>query len=345
MTVCFTAQAQDKDVFAFSFAPNSSNLLLEQGNNRVELQRLRTAVKAQYSSIVADTLAIFVRGYYNIRSGESRRQARERAKIRSNRVKSALIEQAGMLEEFFITANRLSDHSGANNVVHVVIRIPTCEERLQENIAHRRKKGLPIYECLDTVETTVIAPEEKQQLKKDSVEVVPEEKSAVPQKFSIRTNLLYWIAAVPNFGIEYRFPLPYGEGQERAISILLNGGWSHWIWKDKHRQYSNYFVQPEIRYYFCKRWFVGVEGHFGQVNVKLEDEGIQGDFIGGGLTGGYRLPLSRYFDMDFSLGLGYIQLDYMKYTRSNDVFVLKEDNLNKSVLLPTQAGISLIFKL
>ncbi|GHU76286.1 hypothetical protein FACS189414_1930 [Bacteroidia bacterium] len=164
--------------------------------------------------------------------------------------------------------------------------------------------------------------------------------------FSLRTNLLYWAVATPNLGVEWQPSDNWG--------ILVNGAYSHWIWSGDGKHHRTWLVQPEVRYYLGenKNWFLGLEGHAGEFNFKFKGTGYQGNAIGGGLTGGYRLPLGRdainrvsTFYLDFSLGLGYTSLKYEEYYRSNGVFVLKEGGLKKNVFAPTQLGVSLIFKL
>jgi hypothetical protein len=369
------AQAQEnKSVFVFAFAPGSSAFLLDYGNNRAELQRLKDEVTARYDQIYGDTLAVFVKGYcaadFHL------------AAIRSNRIKSELITAAGMREEFFITNNFRIVIDGKTDISRVEVRIPLPEERLAENIARRKKFGEPVYQYpsdrakADTpVETghapSINAATTEQKSPQDGVDAQgrdvaapasdamrQEEKpvdnmQAVEQaaahstvdkaggKLFIRANLLYWLVALPNIGIEYKPTENFG--------ILVNGGWNHFTWNDEYSVVSAYFVQPEIRRYFgeSRRWFIGLEGHVGQFNIKLskDKDGAQGDFYGGGFTGGYRLRLSRIFDMDFSLGLGYTNLKYEKYYRSNGVFVVKENNLKKDFFGPSQAGISLIWKI
>ncbi|GHU79450.1 hypothetical protein FACS1894145_3630 [Bacteroidia bacterium] len=161
----------------------------------------------------------------------------------------------------------------------------------------------------------------------------------------IRTNLLYWAVATPNLGVEWK---PSGN-----LGILVNGAFSHWIWSGEGKHHRTWLVQPEVRYYFPKHsisqrygmFYAGIEGHAAEFNFKFGDTGYQGDAVGGGITGGYKLRISKVFDLDFSLGLGYTQLKYDTYYRSRDVMVLKEGGLKKNVFAPTQAGVSLIFKL
>ena len=51
----------------------------------------------------------------------------------------------------------------------------------------------------------------------------------------------------------------------------------------------------------------------GQFNYKLSETGRQGDLMGGGITAGYQLRLNKALDLDFNLGLGYLNADYEKY--------------------------------
>lgn len=79
-------------------------------------------------------------------------------------------------------------------------------------------------------------------------------------------------------------------------------------------------VQPELRRYMGDtRWFAGIEMHAGEFNFKFGGKGHQGNLIGGGHPGGYRLGLSRIFDLDFSLGLGYTRISkYETYHKEGD---------------------------
>ncbi|GHV05619.1 hypothetical protein FACS189416_5460 [Bacteroidia bacterium] len=353
---CLAVHAQPQNVYVFTFAPGSSEFSLSQGDNRAELQRLKAEVTARYQQIYGDTLAVFVKGYC--------KDNLPLATIRSNRIKSVLITEAGMREEFFVTDNSAGSMDGKTNLARVEVRIPQPQERLAENTERRKKAGEPVYGTvsMEAQEQLVEQPavkEKKPVQKPEQPKPETQPNSTLPQsveetqplvppavaekdydgKFSIRTNLLYWLAATPNFGIEYHPSENFG--------ILVNGLWSHWIWSDNDKHHRTWMVSPEVRYYIGanKNWFIGVEGHAGEFNFKFNDTGYQGDAIGGGLTGGYKLRLSEVFDLDFSLGLGYTQLKYDTYYRSNGYMVRKEGGLKKDFFGPTQLGVSLIFKL
>jgi hypothetical protein len=157
--------------------------------------------------------------------------------------------------------------------------------------------------------------------------------------FTFRTNLLYWLLGTPNLGVEW---LP-----SRNVGILVDGAFTHWKWKDEQRQYRMWMVSPQVRWYLGmnKCWYIGLEGHIGELNLKLSNVGRQGNLIGGGLTGGYKLYMSRVFDMDFSLGLGYTRFEYDSYTRGQEHMLKRKLGQRKNLIGPTEAGISLVWKI
>jgi hypothetical protein len=334
----------------FSFAPGSDVFALHYADNSLQMQRLVEWVKACRNSIYADTMAVFVKGF-----GDGDLSL---AVTRSNRVKAALITYAGMKEEFFITSNRSSAFDGKDHTVCVDVRIPLPEERLPENAARRRANNEPVFGDAPAKEISAVVqpqpqpkeesnpaeqPAKPQGTRSDAQPVAGSDSGAIPtnnkQGFSIRTNLIYWLAAVPNLGIEWK--------TSGGVGIFVNGLWSNWVWSNGEKQHRTWMLGPEVRCYLgeSKNWFIGAEGHLGEFNFKFNDTGYQGGLAGGGLTGGYKLRLSKVFDLDFSLGLGYTRLEYDTYYRSAGYMVKKETGLEKDFFGPTQAGVSLSWKI
>jgi len=124
---------------------------------------------------------------------------------------------------------------------------------------------------------------------------------------SLRANLLRWVTLTPDLGIEWRI--------NRNWAVLANGSWTSWSWDGKNRRYALWEVAPKVRYYIGKekRGYVGAMYKAGSFNYKLSETGKQGDIMGGGITGGYRLRLNKALALDFSLGLSYIHADCEKY--------------------------------
>lgn len=136
------------------------------------------------------------------------------------------------------------------------------------------------------------------------------------RSLSLRANLLRWATLTPDIGLEW--------SDDGKWSILANGTWTHWSWSGKEKHYALWEASLEMRRYMGgqKRAYLGAQAKTGQFNYKLSGTGKQGDIVGGGLTGGYKLPLGKRFSLDFSVGLGYLYIiDLEKYNVVNDVRV------------------------
>jgi hypothetical protein len=159
-----------------------------------------------------------------------------------------------------------------------------------------------------------------------------------PWRFSVRTDLLYWLAIIPNAGLEWN---PFDQW-----SILVNGLYNRIVLGGGEKQYRIELVSPELRWHPGESdWFLGAEFHTGKYSFKFGETGYQGNMSGGGITGGYQVHLNPVFDMDFHLGLGYTRLEYDTYYRSKGVLVRKEGGLKKDFIGPTQAGVSLVWRI
>ena len=155
---------------------------------------------------------------------------------------------------------------------------------------------------------------------------------------SLRANLLRWATLTPDLGVEWRI--------SRNVGILVNGSWTSWSWDNKNRRYALWCVSPEVRYYIGKekRGYLGAMYHVGEFNYKLGDTGKQGDLMGGGITGGWQLPLNNALSLDFNLGLGYIRADYDKYTVIDGVRV-RRGTESKDWWGPVSAGVTLTWNI
>ncbi len=155
---------------------------------------------------------------------------------------------------------------------------------------------------------------------------------------SLRANLLRWATLTPDLGLEWRICPSWG--------IAVNGSWTSWSWSDKDRRYALWEVAPEVRYYMGekKAWYLGAMFKAGQFNYKLSETGRQGDLMGGGITAGYQLRLNKALDLDFNLGLGYLNADYEKYEVIDGVRV-RRGNGTKDWWGPINAGVTLVWKL
>ena len=349
--VTFPVFAQQKadTTYTFRFVPQKDMFYVPWNGNDTELARLLECIESNKTDILDGKLPLYVDGYCNSLNGEKENLAI--AKIRSNRVKSELIIRAEIKEENFITRN----HATEGDFVTVRLTIPVKETAATDAEAEaRRKAEAERLEAEKRAEQERLAEEQrKAEEARLAAEKAEAEKTAqqntladTPSEtkitndyhLSLRANLLRWATLTPDLGVEWRICPSWG--------IAVNGSWTSWTWSDKDRRYALWEVAPEVRYYMGekKAWYLGAMFKAGQFNYKLSETGRQGDLMGGGITVGYQLRLNKALDLDFNLGLGYLNADYEKYEVIDGVRV-RRGNETKDWWGPINAGVTLVWKL
>lgn len=350
-TVTFPVMAQQKadTTYTFRFVPQKDMFYVPWNGNDTELARLLECIEKNKTTILDGKLPLLVDSYCNSLGSEAENLAT--AKIRANRVKSELITRAEIKEENFITRN----HATEGDFVTVRLTVSVKEtaatdaeaearrkaeaERLaaekraeQERLAEEQRKAEEARLAAEKAEA------EKAAQQNTLADTPSETKITNDYHFSLRANLLRWATLTPDLGLEWRICPSWG--------IAVNGSWTSWTWSDKDRRYALWEVAPEVRYYMGekKSWYLGAMFKAGQFNYKLSDTGKQGDLMGGGITAGYRLRLNKALDLDFNLGLGYLNADYEKYEVIDGVRV-RRGNETKDWWGPINAGVTLVWKL
>ena len=166
----------------------------------------------------------------------------------------------------------------------------------------------------------------------------------------LRTNLLYNVMLSPTVGFEWHI--------NRYWGIKVDGCFTHW--GSKHGMVHNvWLVNPELRWYIKNTdlFYIGFGGNAGRVNIYRgvvgglffpEDTGYQGSLIGGSISAGYKLIWSRSLSFDFNLGIGGTYFKYDSFTVIDQTRVyqrIKMKDATKNLLGPTQAGVSLVWKI
>ena len=349
--VTFPVFAQQKadTTYTFRFVPREDMFYVPWNGNDTELARLLECIEKNKATILDGKLPLYVDSYCNSLGSETENLAT--AKIRANRVKSELIIRAEIKEENFITRN----HATEGDFVTVRMTVPVKEtaatnadtetrrkaetERLeaekraeQERLAEEQRKAEEARLAAEKAEA------EKAAQQNTLADTPSETKITNDYHLSLRANLLRWATLTPDIGLEWRFNPSWG--------IAVNGSWTSWSWNDKDRRYALWEVAPEVRYYMGekKAWYVGAMFKAGEFNYKLSGTGKQGDLIGGGITGGYQLRLNKALNLDFNLGLGYLNADFEKYEVIDGVRV-RRGNETKDWWGPINAGVTLVWKL
>ena len=343
------AQQKADTTYTFRFVPRENMFYVPWSGNDTELARLLECIEKNKATILDGKLPLYVDGYCNSLNGEKENLAI--AKIRSNRVKSELIIRAEIKEENFITRN----HATEGDFVTVRLTVPVKETAATDaDTEARRKAEAERLEAEKRAEQERLAEEqrkaeearlaaEKAEAEKAAqqntlADTPSETKITTDYHLSLRANLLRWATLTPDLGLEWRINPSWG--------IAVNGSWTSWSWSDKDRRYALWEVAPEVRYYMGekKAWYLGAMFKAGQFNYKLSETGKQGDLMGGGITAGYQLRLNKALDLDFNLGLGYLNADYEKYEVIDGVRV-RRGNETKDWWGPINAGVTLVWKL
>ena len=168
------------------------------------------------------------------------------------------------------------------------------------------------------------------------------------QKVAVKTNMLYWATTTPNLGFEL--------GLGKKTSLELFGGYNPWtLNKSKNKKLKHYLIQPEFRYWLCERFqghFFGVHAGYakytiGGVRVPLlpkhvKDYRYEGWTVFGGISYGYMWILGRRWNLEATVGVGYLYLESEKYPCTN--CGRRQEYVKKHYFGPTQAAINLIYQ-
>ena len=167
-----------------------------------------------------------------------------------------------------------------------------------------------------------------------------------PFYMAVKTNMLYDALLVPNIGVEFYV------GKNWSVA----GNWMYAWWKSdrKHNYWRIYGGDVELRRWFGRRavekpfsgHHVGLYGQIVPYDFELGGKGYLGDkwSYGGGVAYGYSLPVGHRFNVDFTLGIGYLGGLYKEYIPLDGHYVWQTTK-KRRWFGPTKAGISLVWLL
>lgn len=170
--------------------------------------------------------------------------------------------------------------------------------------------------------------------------------------FSLRTNVLYGAALVPNIGFDLYLASNW------SLSVFWYYSW--WSKNARHRFWRTYGGDITAR-----RWLGSASKqnyltghHLGSYiqastfDFELGGKGYMGGKPGGslwdkmnwsiGVEYGYSLPVSRHFNVDFTIAVGYTDCTYHVYRPEDQCYVRKSTKHLRTVL-PTKAEISFVW--
>ena len=189
----------------------------------------------------------------------------------------------------------------------------------------------------------------------EAVEIVPDTtaiiETVIPEveewnrKLYLKTNALFWGMGMTNVSAEIDLA--------KHWSFALPVTYSAWNYFTSTVKFRTLAVQPEFRYWFNEdnqKFFIGA--HFGYAqyvnvavdgNYRYQDHDGKSPALGGGISVGYRMPISKSdkWDIEFSLGAGVYSLHYDKfYNTPNTKDGLMIESVKKTYWGIDQAAVS-----
>ncbi|MFR9649414.1 MAG: DUF3575 domain-containing protein [Rikenellaceae bacterium] len=169
----------------------------------------------------------------------------------------------------------------------------------------------------------------------------------------IKSNLLYGaLCFAPNLGVEV------GITSQQTIDVSVGyNGWNRCGSSTDNSKLAHLLIEAEVRHYLCERFnghFFGLHGIYGVYNISEHnlpwllgsgsgDYRFEGYGVGAGVAYGYQLPLSRRWNMEFEIGVGYIRMGYDKYKSCKCATEL--GHYTRNYFGPTRAGVSIVYTL
>lgn len=182
-----------------------------------------------------------------------------------------------------------------------------------------RKAIPPVPEPVAIPDTALVVPEpvlETVEIVPDIVETVIPEVEEWTRRLHLKTNALGWGLAIANVAVEVDLA--------KHWSFTLPVYYSAWDYFKSTVKFRTLAIQPEFRYWLSEHndgFFAGA--HFGLAYYNLATDGDYRyqDHLrrtpapGGGMSVGYRLPISKNnrLRLEFSLGAGVYSLHYDKF--------------------------------
>ena len=173
-----------------------------------------------------------------------------------------------------------------------------------------------------------------------------------PFYMSVKTNLLYDALVIPNIGVEFYLG--------KNWSIAANWMYAWWDTDRTHHYWRNYGGDITLRKWFGHKaaekpltgHHVGIYAGVITYDFEFGGTGYMGGLPGrtlwsrcnfmGGVEYGYSLPVARRLNLDFTIGIGYLGGEYMKYIPEDGHYVWQSTHKLKW-FGPTKAEISLVW--
>lgn len=197
----------------------------------------------------------------------------------------------------------------------------------------------PLPEKIDSVSEEIIITEDEED---DDEPIVARERR--PFYVSLKTNALYDLLLIPSVGAEVWLG--------RMMSVNANWSYAWWSKNRRHNYWRYYGGDIALRRWFGRKaedkpltgHHIGVYAQIVTYDFELGGKGYMGNKYnyGGGVEYGFSLPLARRFNIDFTVGVGYLGGKYYEYTPIDGHYVWQATK-QRRWFGPTKAEVSLVW--
>ena len=143
------------------------------------------------------------------------------------------------------------------------------------------------------------------------------------QKVAIKNNLAYDALKTPNLSLEFSMGRKWTLDTQVGMNFFF---------------YTQDATSSRYKTKKASHWLVLQKG-----DGKMKEHRYEGYFWGGGLSAGYQWVVSNRFNIEASLGIGYVHTRYDKYKCTT--CGKKEGKGDADYIGPTRAAISIIYML
>lgn len=155
-------------------------------------------------------------------------------------------------------------------------------------------------------------------------------------RWRLTTNLLYWAVLAHNVGLEYDF--------NRQHALTLSGACAWWSKLRSERVYRWMAAELAYHWYFKaherhRGFFVGAYAQTGLFEFMFSPRNRKGEFVGGGLSAGYRWLFRERLSLTAELGIGYSYTDY-RYARYIDATLIRQGHNYRHYVGPSRVALT-----
>lgn len=170
------------------------------------------------------------------------------------------------------------------------------------------------------------------------------------QDVALKTNIVSDALLSPNLAVEVGL----------APKWTLNTAAQFNLWTINEHKWRHWLVQPEVRYWFCRRFqghflglhAIGGEYNFGNIDIDakflgsdfrpLKDRRYEGWGAGAGVGYGYDWIIGRHWNIEAEIGIGWIYTRFDAYPCAECGTKL-ESGRHHNYFGPTKAAINLVY--